>query len=599
MSAPHILTLFRQHVERRPDAVAVRYFNPETGAFGAATWRQWGADVERAAAGLAALGVASGDRVGLSLAPSYAWGVLDLACAHAGAVSVAIYTDVPVERRLELAVEAGVCVLVTDDSAFAAAALTASRGSPTRCAVVVVGSHAGAGSSGVDAIDFSTLLDRGDSAPPRTDVRAPHPSDVATIVFTSGTTGAHRAVQLTHGQLAFEVEALRRAVPVGLDDVQLVFLPVAHILGRMLLLAGIGAGVVTAFGRGVSHLVDDLGEVRPTFIGSVPSVYQRLYARAMGRDAVAGGVRRQLLSWAVDLGLKMRTGAGDAPPTPALFAWGERTVFSRTSARLREVLGGRVRFLLSGGAALPPHVAQFFHAAGIPLLNGYGLTETTSASHVTRLGEFTAGSVGRPLDGVECRIGDNDEILVRGPNVVDREALGGPGVGRDVYVDDEGWLHTGDLGRIDEAGRLFLGGRRKELIVTAGGKNVAPGPIERAIASLPLVQYALLVGDAQPFLGVLIALDPEGLGELAARGELPRGDFGLLAHSDAVGAAVRAHIDQVNSRLAKFEQVREFVIIDRPLTVDDGDLTSTRKLRRSRILQRHAAAVEMIYRECF
>ena len=618
MSSPTYIERFRQQVRTRGDTVAVRYRPDSPGStWVEVTWNQWNLDASRLACGLQTLGLRPGERVAICAGSRYEWAVADIGVALARGVMAPLYADVPPARVVEMLARSGARILLLDNDSLFDAVCAARNDLSSLIYVVrlptVTGSKPLSRSPdpGAWLQSYAQVLalgeaKAGDLASVSTPWCPPGSDDLATVVYTAGTAGRAKGVCLSHGNIAHELTAIHRAISIGPDDVQLLFLPMAHVLGRMLFLAGMSAGAVTVFGRGVGALIDDLGACRPTFIGSVPSVYCRIFSKLMQSSGAGGALRRQALGLALDLIQRSRSGG-----TRGLLALGERAAFRGIGGRLRELLGGRIRFVLCGGAAIPNHVAQLFHAAGVPLLPGYGLTESTAASHVSQLDDWKLGSVGRPVESVECRVDGSGEVLLRGPTIMlgydaDDNELANTLVettpatpAEGVYVDDEGWLHTGDCGHIDADGHLFLRGRRKELLVTAGGKNVAPAPIEHALCASPLVGHAVVFGDDKPFLSALLTLEPEPLQAWCAEQGFPNEDFATRTRRKEVGAAVEAHVARVNETLAGYEAVRRHVILDRMLSVADGELTPTLKVRRSAVAQKHARVLDELYRDCF
>ena len=559
--------------DRRP---VVRY--PAKEGWVALDKAEVASQVAALASGLIAAGVDPGDRVALMGATAWEWALADLAILAAGGVTVPIYDSSPASQCERI---------LADSSPRLAIARTRRQAERLRDAWGEEGGR-------VACIDAGGLdeLAEGGREPDRDQLdrrlAALDGNSLATIVYTSGTTGAPKGCLITHGNIVWTSAQARG----GLADVvapgssTLLFLPLAHIFARVIQLTCFDAGVEVGYARSLSHLRDDLATFRPTFVLVVPEVLQRVLDRA--RRQARGRVK----GWA--FALAERTAEDWAAAAhPGLVLRGRRSVADAlVYAKLRAGLGGRMRYCISGGASLPPGLARFFQTAGVTVLEGYGLTETTAPATANAPGACRLGTVGRPLPGVAVRLAPDGEVLVRGSNVFAGYHGDGEATAKAITG---GWFHTGDLGRLDGEGFLTITGRKKELIVTATGKMVASAPFEDSLRAHPLVAEAMIVGDGRPYLGALVTLDEEGVeayfreqGRTPADGD-PTGDEGVRSE-------IARALERANQNVSPAESVRRFVILDRRFSEELGELTPSRKLRRREISAHFHDDIESLYR---
>lgn len=604
MTRKHLQDLLEKTAQSAGDAVALR--SKKAGAWSSESWREW-RDASRALSiALIEGGLAKGDRVLLLSGTREEWGIIDFGILGAGAVTVPIYPTATAEQISEILSNAGPRRAFVESAEQLEALRRAALGSSTLEDVVVLDPAApcaplerGAGAPvpvrhWLEALRDATALARDDAAAARWDARRAELSgeDLATIVYTSGTTGVPRGAMLTHGALLAEVDALLEAVPVGPSDEQLLFLPLAHILARIVLYGAVAAGARTAFVEGMHRVIEGFMEVRPTFFASVPRLFEKVFAVATENAGAEGAVKGRLWRWAVGIGLSSSRARqrGDRPS--GLLAARLRYADKIALSKVRERFGGRLRFAVSGGAPLSKELAEWFHAMGILVLEGYGLTEMCGCTHVNRIERYRFGTVGLPLAGVETRLGKDGEVLLRGPCVM-QGFFGQPEATAEV-LDAEGWLHTGDIGTLDADGFLSIVDRKKDLIVTAGGSNVAPQNLERLLCQSPWLSQAVVLGDRERYLVALVTLDMSNVRRWAAdhrRGSDPI----ALSQDPELRALIQLDVDDVNRRLSRFEQVRKFTILPRELGVAEGELTETLKPRRDRIREGYASQIRLMY----
>jgi long-chain acyl-CoA synthetase len=424
-------------------------------------------------------------------------------------------------------------------------------------------------------------------------VDATKPDHLATLIYTSGTTGRPKGVRLNHDCWVYEGVAVEALELLTHDDVQYLWLPLSHSFGKVLLSAQLASGSSIAVDGRVDKIVENLAVVRPTFMAAAPRIFEKVRGRVVTMAEEEGGIRLKIFRWAMDVGRQVsRLQLDGKQPGAALkakHAVADKLVFSKLRARF----GGRLRFFVSGSAALSTEVAEFFHAAGILILEGYGLTETSAGTFVNRPHLYKFGTVGPAMPGTEVRIADDGEIMVRGPGVMQgyhqlpeqtAEALG-----------PDGWLHTGDIGELDADGYLRITDRKKDLIKTSGGKYVAPQAIEVLFKGrCALASQIVVHGDGRNYVTALVTLDPDALSQWAAHRSVP-GDYATLTQHDAVRAEVEAAVAHVNSIVNRWETIKDFRILDHDLTIEDGDLTPSLKVKRRVVEQRHHDLLDAMY----
>ena len=551
--------------------------------------------------GLSALGMNPGERVAIMAESRPEWLSVDLAAIAAGAIPVPVYPTL----------SAGQVRYILDDSAAAIAVVSTRlqlekiqevRHLLPALQAVVVMDQAAAGQS-PSVVSLAEVAERG-HARMRTEwgvgkqfrdtARAVPPDQLATIIYTSGTTGEPKGVMLSHAALVSNLLAAARVLDVSETDVGLSFLPLSHAFERMVAWVYLLCGVHIVFAESFDTIGRDIGLVRPTVLTGVPRVYEKLHGRIMAKGADASPARAALFRWAVGAGVRKAgatlrgRSAGVLDRLQAGLA--DRIVF----ARVREGLGGRVRYLVSGGAPLGADVAEFFTAIGLPIVEGYGLTETAPILTVNPPESPRVGSVGKSLPGVELRLAPDGEILARGPNLM-TGYYRKPEATADVLKD--GWFYTGDVGTIDEAGYVSITDRKKDLLVTSGGKKIAPQPIEATLKRSPLVAEAIVLGERRKFAAALIVPDfPTLERRLQALGRPPGTRAELVARADVI-ALYQEIVDALNKELSQFERIKRIALLAAEFSIASGELTPTLKVKRKVVEQRWQAEIETLYRE--
>ena len=568
----------QEQIDTRPDSTA--FLVEEEGGWRAISWRDAATAVDETAAGFLAHGVEPGDRVALLAGTRFEWTLADYALASIGAVSVPIY---PTSSTVECAYilgNAGARAIVCED-AEQYAKIASLRAQEVLDLIVTMD---GAPGSAV-GLDDLRATGRGGERQAVADVNRRRESvredDLLTIIYTSGTTGPPKGCMIQHRHYCTMVEMVK-AVPGFLveGDRVLLYLPLAHNFARLVQFAGAGVGFSVAYCPDIDRIPQALLAVSPTILPSVPRLFEKVSSSVAAAFDETSGARRRLVDWALSAGRRAAPYRQAGRRLPSHLAvqveLADRLVFGKVKARL----GGSLRYAVSGGAPLPVDVAEFFHTLGIVILEGYGQTECTTASHVNRPDRYRFGTVGLPVPGVEARIAEDGEVLLRSETVF-AGYWGDERATREV-IDEQGWLHTGDVGSIDADGFLTITDRKKDVIITAGGKNVSPQNIENALRRSRYVAQALVVGDRRPYLTVLVAVD---------RDEIER----VTRSGVEIEVLVERAVAEVNRDLARPEQIKRFSIVPRDFLPEEGEVTPTLKLRRHVCEEHFAQEIEAMY----
>ena len=561
------------------------------------SWQQFGDQIVRAARGLAALGFQPGDRLAILADNRPEWPLLDLACLYLGGVDVPLYLTSPPDDLAYILNDAGASVLAVagDDQRQKIPQIASEVPSLGQVIHLDTDSAPDAGlPNRLTALSLTDLLASGEhSSGPAQPVPDP---GLATIIYTSGTTGRPKGVMLSHTNMLANAEDATAVLPLNEEDLLLSFLPLSHGFERTGgFYTSLRAGGTIAYGGGIASLTDDLSAVRPTILCCVPRVLERVYQHMLGERENAAFVKQKILSWALEVGRaagRVRTAdVGTAAlPFPLSLQHGlaDRLVFRA----LRSALGGRIRFLVSGGAPLNADLACFFYGAGISVYEGYGLTEAGPVVACNTPDRNRVGSVGTPLPQVAVRIADDGEVCVHGPNVM----AGYYNRPEDTAaaLDAEGWLHTGDIGAIDAQGFLSITDRKKDLLITSQGENVAPQPIEGRFRQEPLIEEACLIGDQRPYLTVLLVPDREFV-EITAGTHGVSGAWPAVLDHPTIRALFQQCFETVSSSLPRHAQPRKFALLAEPFSQDSNELTPTLKVKRRTVLQTRQAEIDGLY----
>jgi long-chain acyl-CoA synthetase len=578
-----IPALFLARVEDDPDTDVA--FWKEGGEWQCMNWRAIGAETASLAKALQELGVKKGTRVGIVAETRKEWAGVDMAVLCLGGVTVGIYPSLLSETVAYILDHAEVELVVVENAAQAAKVAEHRASLPLLKHVLCI-----------DPVDgLKSTNDIGH--PPdigwlKDEAAKVQPDDVCTLIYTSGTTGDPKGAILTHGNFLHVVYATGSLVEVTNQDRGIVFLPMAHSLQRMAGYRGYlqeGSGYYCS----IPELQATMSEVRPTIMATVPRMLEKIHARAEATVFARGGLVKRIYDWAFAVG-RRRTECIEhnqrVPRRIAMqYALADRLVFSKIRARL----GGELRLLVSGGSALNTKVAYWFWSLGIPVLEGWGLTETAAPATANQVDDFRIGTVGKPIDGIEVKLDSDGEILVRGPGVF-QGYFKDEGATKAAFTDD-GWFRTGDIGEFDRDGFLKITDRKKELIVTAGGKNIAPVLIEKKIERSPYVMQAVAIGDDRPFLVALISPDVEELPQLAKQLNIPMDEPEQLVRHPDVQAAFLEAVREANRELPRFEQIKRFEVLSTAFSVETGELTPTMKLKRRIVASKYGDRIDALY----
>jgi long-chain acyl-CoA synthetase len=564
------------------------------------SWREVGEIVREVALGLIALGRDKGDAVGLLSTSRAEWVQADFAILSAGCVTVPIYPSYPPDLIAYVVNDSGAKTLIVEDPLQLAKVLEARNGIQDLEQIIVM---TGYGTPeppkivmtwdvlrrlGRDHAEVhgSTLAER---------VATTQPEDIATLVYTSGTTGPPKGVVQTHGNHMAALNSSKQTTPIEARWVHLLFLPLAHSFGRLEAFSGVHRNLTTAFAESFDKLGENLREVRPHFIFSVPRVFEKVYGRILAGVEAGSPAKRRIFHWALGVGREISRLQQRGKPIPTILEFKRRLAHKLVFSKLQAALGGRLQWAVSGGAPLAREIAEFFHAAGILILEGYGLTETCPAATFNRPDNYRFGSVGQALAGVELKIAPDGEILIRGANVATRGYYKQPEATAEVF-EPSGWFHSGDIGRLDDDGFLYITDRKKDLIVTAGGMNIAPQNIENLLKVDPFISQAMVYGDRRPYPVALITVNPDELSKFARHHGILATDPAVLAKHPTVVQRVARTVEEKNTQLQSYAKVKKFSVLAADFTQEGGELTPTLKVKRKVVAEKYRAALDELYR---
>jgi long-chain acyl-CoA synthetase len=561
----------RKHGSRR----AILY-KDDSGVWVSKSFAEVGEIVRSLSLGLIDLGIAPGDKVAILANTRPEWTYFDFAALSAGAVVVPIYqTNSPDECQYVLENSDAKAVVVEDDEQLAKIREIRDRCPKLEHVILMVG-------SADDAISADEVAGRGagrDESEWEERWSAVGPDDVCTFIYTSGTTGPPKGCIISHGNYRAMLDMVNDVAVTTGDDVTYLFLPLAHSFALLIQLGSFDLGATLAYWeRDPLKIVPNLVEVKPTYFPSVPRIFEKIYTAATSSVEAEGGLKKAVFDWAIRVGGRVRDLRRSGREPGFLLRKQYEFADRRVLSKIRGLFGGRVRVAVSGAAPINPEILRFYDAAGILVVEGWGMTETSTAATISTEDAFKLGTVGKPFPGCEIRIAEDGEILVKGPNVF-QGYYKNPEATAETIVD--GWLHTGDIGEIDADGYLLITGRKKDIIITAGGKNITPANLEAEIKQSTLVSQCVVVGDRRPYLVALVTLDEEEVAKLA-----PDADVHKL---------IGDHIDAINEKFARVEQIKKFAILPHDLSQEGGELTPTLKVKRSVVTEKYADEVERLY----
>jgi long-chain acyl-CoA synthetase len=586
---------FQDRVTKSGPKEAFRF--PRGDAWESVTWDQAGERVRRLAAGLLSLGLEPEQRVGIASSTRYEWILADLAVMCAAGATTTVYPSTGAEDTAYIVGDSE-CRFVFAEDGSQLEKLEAHRDELGQLVKVI--SFDDTVADGDFVITMDALAELGDAYlaehPDALDTVAKEirPDQLSTLIYTSGTTGKPKGVRTLHKAWVFEGEAIKAQGILGEDDLQFLWLPMAHSFGKVLLSTQLACGFATAIDGRVDKIVDNLSIVKPTFMGAAPRIFEKAHARIVTMQASEGGAKEKIFKKAFEVGLKVdelqREGKSVPLPLKVQHRIFDKLVFSK----VRERFGGRVKFFISGSAALNADIAAWFHAAGILILEGYGMTENAAGATVNHPDQYKLGTVGLPFPGTEVRIAEDGEVQLHGPHIMAGYHNRDEATAEAMTAD--GWLRTGDKGEIDKDGFLRITGRIKELFKTSGGKYIAPPAIEAKFKAIcPYVSQFMVFGAERNFVVALITVDPDAITGWAAENGMAGKDYTELVRSDKVKELIGDYVDQLNGQLNRWETIKKWELLDHDLTIESGELTPSLKVKRAVVEKNNSDLIDSFY----
>lgn len=562
------------------------------------TFSEYRRKVELFALGLASLGVKRGDKIAIISENRPEWVIADMAMVCLGVINVPIYPTLTPKQIEFISNDAEVKMAIVSNSLQLGKVQKIKKDVPSLGRVIIMTDKGDAAAQ--EALAFFSVYAIGEEfekSHPKylaQNISQAKPTDLLTIIYTSGTTGNPKGVMLTHHNLVANIKAAADIIPFGPQEILLSFLPLCHSFERMAgYYTALSCAATVAYAESVETVRDNLLEIRPTIVTTVPRLFERFRSRILKQVDSAPPARQSIFYWALGVGRKyvrQKKHGKVSIAVQAQYALASKLVFGK----LREkVTGGRIKFFVSGGAALPRDLGEFFEAIGMTIIEGYGLTETSPVLTVNRLDDYEFGAVGKPVPGVEIKIAEDGEILAKGPNIM-RGYYKNDKATEEV-IDKDGWFHTGDIGMFNRNGHLIITDRKKHLFVSSGGKNIAPQPIENLLLQCKYVDQVVLIGDGKMYLTALIVPEFENLKQFALREKIDFSDQEGLVHSSDVRTLFQQEIQMLQKDLPQFERVRRFELLSSPLTVENGEITPTMKVKRKVVEQKYASLIEKMY----
>ena len=574
--------------EKNADTVAFKY--KDGGQWTDITYKELGEKVGELAKGLIALDIKRKDRIAILCNSRPEWSYFDYAALSTGATVAPIYqTNSPEECQYVLEHSESRLIIVEDEKQLEKIRKI-SDNLPLLDHIVILGDQ-----SHDDVISTSDLVERGKDVSDevlKERVASVSPDDICTIIYTSGTTGPPKGCVVTHGNYRSMLDMVESEAQLEAGQVAYLFLPLAHSFARLIAFASVDVGATLGFFTAIPNIVPDLMELKPSYFPSVPRMFEKIYSMATSVAEKAGPEKQEKFRRAIEIGTEVRKlrleGKEPEGELAENFELADREMFSN----VRNLFGGNIKTAVSGGAPIAQEILEFFWACGILVLEGYGMTETSTVSTINRDDDFKFGSVGKPLPGCEIKIADDGEVLIKGPNIFQ-------GYWKDESATDEAivdeWLHTGDIGKIDEDGFLHITGRKKDIIITAGGKNITPANIENSLKQNQFISEAVVHGDRRPYLTTLVTLDPEEIVPWAQEAGLEKTDLASLAQDQKVRELIQKAFDKTNEKIARVEQIKKFTILPVLLTQETGELTPSLKVKRNVVNEKFVKELDAMY----
>ena len=592
--ASSVPAMFRDRVAATPNTEAFRF--PREGAWESVTWRQVGDRVDNIAAGLIALGIAPEERVALASGTRYEWVIADFGILAAGAATTTVYPTTNAEDVAFIVANSGSRIVIAEDQTQVDKLRERHDDlGAVEKVVVIDGSGDGEWVMTLDELEErgrQLLAESPNTVNDRID--AIRPDQLATLIYTSGTTGKPKGVRLLQQSWTYTAAAMDSLGVLSDKDLNYLWLPLAHAFGKGMLALPLVVGFPTVIDGRVDKIVENLAVIRPTIMGAVPRIFEKVHGRINEMMAKEGGVKKTLFDWAIGVGTQVsrtkQEGRSVSPLLSAQYKLADKLVLSK----IRDRFGGRLRFFISGSAALDRDIAQWFDAIGVAVLEGYGLTETSAASSLNRPNAYRFGTVGWTFPQTEVKIAEDGEILLKGPGIMNGyhdlpEATA-------EAIEPDGWFHTGDIGELDAEGFLRITDRKKDMFKTSQGKYVAPSAISANFKAIcPYASEIIVYGEGKPYCVALVSLEGEAIKEWAAANGMGGNSFGEIARDPKTREMVSGYVEQLNKHLNRWEQVKRFDIIDRELTVETGDLTPSLKLKRKVVVDSFHDKIDDLY----
>jgi long-chain acyl-CoA synthetase len=591
---PNVAVQFQERVKASSGREAFRY--PKGDSWESITWGETGDRVTRLAAGLIALGIENQQRVGIASGTRFEWILADLAIMCAGAATTTVYPTT-ISEDVSYILSDSECRVVFAEDDSQVAKLKQHKSELPHLAKVVVFEGTTDGDWIIGLEDLEKMGEEHLAANPTAvedAIAKIEPDHLATLIYTSGTTGRPKGVRLRHKSWVYEGEAIKAQKILDESDLQFLWLPMAHSFGKVLLSTQLACGFASAVDGRVEKIVDNCAAVKPTFMGAAPRIFEKAYGRIQTMQAAEGGAKEKIFHKAFAVGLEVDRlkREGKSVPLPLKLQHGlfDKLVFSK----VRERFGGRVRFFISGSAALNREIAEWFNAAGIVILEGYGMTENSAGATVNHPDRNRIGTVGPALPGAEVKIGEGDEVMLRGPHVM--EGYHNLPEETAKTLTSDGWLHTGDKGSLDADGYLTITGRIKELFKTSGGKYIAPPAIESKFKAIcPYAGQFMVFGSERNYVVALITLDPDAMAGWAAENGMEGKSYTEVVQSDEVHKMVSDYVDELNGRLNRWETIKKWKLLDHDLSIESGELTPSMKVKRNVVEDNHKALIDGMY----
>ena len=588
----NLICSFQKTVNRLQDKPCIQF--KQRGKWRTLTWSDFDKRVRALSAGLFKLGIQKGDTISLLSNSRYEWTLCDLSILSLGAISVPIYQSNTVEQCEYIVKNSDSKIVIVEDKNLLKKIQSVLHNLPLVKKIIIIQGKA----EGDNVISLEDLMSLGKDEDKKDfdeRIQKIQPTDHATFVYTSGTTGPPKGVILRHSNFLSEIEACAHIIQLSEDETGLLFLPLAHIFARVLQFYHITVGFTHAYAESIEKLIDNITEIKPHFMVSVPRIFEKIHERVMAQVESSPPLKKAIFYWATSLGKSVTERKASKGPISLMDHFQYLLASQLVFRKIRQKMGGRLKFCVSGGAPLSKEINEFFNAVGIQILEGYGLTETTAAVACNTLEKNRVGTVGSVVKGVKIKLDTDGEILVKGDVVFhgyykNQEAT-------DEAFTGDGWFRTGDVGEMDKDGFLRITDRKKDIIVTAAGKNIAPQNIENLIKLDKHISQVVVLGDKKKYLSALVTLNRDEILNFAKTVEISTSDYAKLIQSPQVHALIKGVIDEKNKRLAKFETVKKFAILDNDFSQESGELTPTLKVKRRFVSEKYKEILDRLYQD--